>query len=115
MNKPLPTLADVRTVEVTRAVRDASIDGVAVRSGQWIGLLDDRLVAAADDEDSVLRDALARAGLDAAELVTIFPGEGVAPERTDAVRRAIAAEHPDLAVEAHHGGQPHYPYLIAVE
>jgi DAK2 domain fusion protein YloV len=108
-------LAGVRTVELTRAVRDAAIDGVAVASGQWIGLLDDRLVAAGDDEASVVRQTLAMAGLDEAELVTVFVGDGVAAERAEELRATIAAEHPDLEVEIHRGGQPHYRYVIAVE
>ncbi len=108
-------LASVRTVELTRAVRDATINGVAVRAGQAIGLLDDVLVASGDDDDAVTGAALAEAGLDDAELVTVFTGEGIAPEQAETLRATIAADHPGVEVEVYAGGQPHYRYVIAVE
>jgi len=108
-------LATVRTVEVTTATRAATIDGVAAAVGQAIGLVDDRLVAAGDDPLTVARNALARADVAAAELVTIFPGEGTSAAETEALRTSLQTDHPDLTVEIHAGGQPHYRYVISVE
>jgi len=108
-------LASVRTVELTRAVRDVTLDGVDVRQGQVIGLVDDRLVASGDDPIVVGCAALQQADLDAAELVTIFTGDGAKPEHTSGLRDSISANYPDITVEVHDGGQPHYRFVIAVE
>ena len=105
----------VRTVEITRAVRDVELGGIRVAHGQVIGLIDDELAVAGDDELAVARETLRRADAAEAELVTIFPGEGV----TDAEAEELAATardlSPDAEVEIHAGGQPHYRYIIAVE
>jgi uncharacterized protein len=108
-------LSNVHTVEVARADKDATIDGLAVVKGQAIGLLDDQLVAAGDDEVAVARDALARAPLDAAELVTIFTGNGASAANADRLEQVIAALKPTLDVQTYRGGQPHYHFVIAVE
>src|SRR5262245_32512733 len=61
-------LQQVRTAEITTAVRDAAVDGVQVRAGQTIGLLDGDLVAAADDRERVIDDLLTQMGLDEREI-----------------------------------------------
>src|SRR5690606_36194775 len=65
-------LGQVRTVDVTHAVRDAVIDEITVRQGQAIAFLDERLVAAGPDLLAVTTEALTLADLDEAELITIF-------------------------------------------
>ncbi len=108
-------LQNVRTVELTCAVRDAIINGVDVGVGQVIGLLDDRLVASGDNPTTVACEALQKVGLDDAELVTIFTGAGAKAEGTDGLRQTIEANYPNIAVEVYEGGQPHYHYVIAIE
>ena len=108
-------LVSVRTVEVTRAVRDATINGVVVRSGQVIGLVDDVLVAADDCDEPVCVAAMALAGAADAELVTVFVGEETDPNQTATLREALAVAYPSLQIEVYDGGQPHYRFIIAVE
>ncbi len=108
-------LQNVRTVELTCAVRDAIINGVDVGVGQVIGLLDDRLVASGDNPTTVACEALQKVGLGDAELVTIFTGAEAKSEGTDGLRQTIEANYPDIAVEVYEGGQPHYHYVIAIE
>jgi DAK2 domain fusion protein YloV len=108
-------LSQVRTVKLTRAVRDAMIDAVQVTAGEIIGLVDDRLIASGRDETAVACSALDRAGLDEAELVTIFTGDGARPEQPAALQAAIERGYPHLTVEVLEGGQPHYLFVIGVE
>ncbi|MBA3337557.1 MAG: DAK2 domain-containing protein [Chloroflexia bacterium] len=108
-------LSGVQTIELTRAVRDADLNGVSVRAGQVIGLIDDELVASGDDEVAVACQTLALARMDDAELVTIFTGEGAKSEHADALRAAIEQANPAAHVEIHEGGQPYYRFVIAVE
>lgn len=107
--------AGVTTVELVRAVRNAKIGQIKVRRGQILGLHDEAIVAAGDDEVDVLRAAVASADHQDAELVTIFTGEGVTDAEADAVRRACAALLPGAEIESHPGGQPHIRFIISIE
>jgi DAK2 domain fusion protein YloV len=115
VRKMTRALAQVRTVEVTHATRDATIDDVNVRQGQAIGFVDDQLVASGDELVAVATAAVVAADVASAELVTIFTGDGASPDVAAALRDALLTKAPALEVEIIEGGQPHYPFVIAVE
>ena len=103
----------LRCAEVTRAVRDAAVDGREVPEGAYIGLLDGKVQAV----ESGLREAalgVARALLDdGAELVTMLRGEDLDEELASEIAdeiRALGAE-----VEVLDGGQPMYPLQMVAE
>ncbi len=105
-------IAEIATGEVTRASRDADVDGVVVRRGDWLGLADERAVASGDDFEQVA-EAVVRELLDGGrELLTLLTGEEE-PELTRLVERV--RERHGVDVEVHRGGQPHYPLLILAE
>lgn len=105
----------VRTVEIARADKAVCIDGLCVRQGDAIGLVDDLLFAGGLDELAVTLGALSGAGAASAELITIFPGEGVTLSHRDPLSIAISERFPDATLEIHAGGQPHYRYIVSVE
>ena len=107
-------LADVRAVEVTRAVRDTSIDGMQVAIGDAIALVDGRLAARADSLEEALLAAIGPLAAEA-EVVTIYLGEQTDARSAEAVSRLVADAHDHLEVDVFPGGQPHYPYLASVE
>ena len=100
-------------IEVTRATRDATIDGIAVRAGDAIALLDGRLVARGADPIEALGDAAGRLG--DVGIATLYGGA----DRTDAdLERAASRLRevlPGVEVEVRRGGQPHYPYIVQAE
>jgi fatty acid kinase len=105
----------VHSAEVTHAVRDSDVDGVLVRKGQVIGLVDDGLVAAGDDLVEVFREVMRRLVEKDVELVTVLTslnGWRVTPEELSA---AVADVCPDCEVSLHDGGQPLYPLLVSAE
>jgi dihydroxyacetone kinase-like predicted kinase len=103
----------VASGEVTRASRDVELDGVPVRKGAWLGLADGRAVSSGDDFDLVV-DAVVAALLDGErELLTILTGDD-APDAEE-LRARLAGAHPEVEVEVHEGGQPHYPLLLSAE
>jgi uncharacterized protein len=108
-------LRHVRTAEITTAVRDAVADGVEVRAGQTIGLLDGDLVTAADDREHVIDDLLVRIGLDEREIVTIYFGQAVDYHDAVALAARIGERFADVEVEVQAGGQPLYDYIISAE
>jgi dihydroxyacetone kinase-like predicted kinase len=105
----------VHTVEVTRAVRDAEVDGLQVKSGDMLGIYDGRAVATAPSADEALLQALGEASIDALEIVTIYYGAGASEAEAQNAAARLRAAHPALAVEVVAGGQPHYPYVVSLE
>ncbi len=108
-------LDDVHSAEVTLAVRDSELDGVEVRKGQAMGIVDGKLVAAADDLETAFRGVLqAFAGVDA-EFITVLTA--LNGSNLDRARlEALAAETaPDAEIRFHEGGQPLYPILASAE
>ncbi|MHB1005133.1 MAG: DAK2 domain-containing protein [Chloroflexota bacterium] len=105
----------IHTVEVTRAVRAAKIDGVQVEEGAAIAVVDGKLVSAADDLVQAAVAGLAEASVDQAELITLYYGDGAGPQDADTLAKVVEQRWPGRTVEVVDGGQPHYPYIISVE
>ncbi|MCC6178951.1 MAG: DAK2 domain-containing protein [Chloroflexi bacterium] len=105
----------VASIEVTRAVRSAEVQGWHVERGQSLGLLDDALVTVSENLDDAALGALARCTPETREIVSIYYGEDVAPEHAEALAASIRAAYPHLEVDVAEGGQPHYPYILSVE
>lgn len=109
------TLSEVTTIEITQAVRDTSVDGVAVRLGDFIALLDDNLVLTAESAERALQGAVGMAGVDPGSILTIYRGADVEESSSDAVAASLEDETPGLQVDQVYGGQPHYHYLASIE
>ncbi len=105
----------VQTIEVTHAVRDTRSNGVKVKKGDVIGLINDRLEFAGDDYAEVVNKALGRLGPDAYELVTVYRGEQASDAEMARLESEIRNNYPSLEVEVQHGGQHHYPFILSVE
>jgi DAK2 domain fusion protein YloV len=115
MRSMAAALQQVRTAEITTAVRDAAVDGVQVSAGQTIGLLDGDLVAAADDRERVIDDLLTQMGLDEREIVTVYFGQTIERGDAEALAARIGQRYADVEVEVQPGGQPLYDYIISAE
>jgi fatty acid kinase len=100
-------------IEVTRAVREATIDGEHLRKGEAIALLDGRVVAHGEDETTVLCEAAKR--LTESEIFALYSGEDVDEARVQHAVQRLRALFPRVSVEVAHGGQPHYPFIVAAE
>ncbi len=106
---------DVVTAEITRAVRDSSIDGVQIRAADFIGLIDDRVVVAAGELDPVVVHVVGR----------LLDGDRVSLRRSSATMRTPSrppqrsrgsrSAYPSVEIDLHQGGQPFYPVLLSAE
>jgi dihydroxyacetone kinase-like predicted kinase len=105
----------VHTVEVTRSIRDAEVDGVQVTAGDMLGMYDGHIVEARASADEALLRTLDHASIAALEIVTIYYGAGTSEALALAVATHIREQHPGLVVEVVEGGQPHYPYVVSLE
>jgi dihydroxyacetone kinase-like predicted kinase len=101
--------------EVTRAVRDAATAAGPVHEGDWIGLSREGVVSVAGSAAGAAVALLDRLLGDEHELVTLIEGEGATAADTRRITAWLQDEHPDVATEVHHGGQPLYPYLLGIE
>ena len=100
-------------IEITRATRSATVDGIRVRESEMIGLVDGTVVANGADEAAVLGDAAAH--LEGIGIFTVYVGTGVDAGRVAAVRERLGATFPEAEIEIVDGGQPHYPFVVAAE
>jgi uncharacterized protein len=108
-------ITGVQSVEITRAVRTVQIDGVDVNEGDFIGLVNDKLVCSGPDQDAVIKEALARARVEEYEIITLYYGADADEAAAQALRQRIVMWFPRLAVEVVNGGQPYYAYIMSVE
>ena len=106
-------LESVVTGAVTVSSRDAEPDGVPVREGEWLGLVDGEAIAAAAEFDQVARAVLERLLDEPRGVVTVLTGEDAPP--LDALQGWLESEHPDVELDVEEGGQPHYPLLLSAE
>jgi DAK2 domain fusion protein YloV len=103
----------VATGAVTIASRDVQLNGVAVESGKWLGLAEGEPVAGGGTFDDVAVAVLDELLREPREVVTLLTGDE--PPELDTLLERIRLEHPDLELDVHEGGQPHYPLLLAAE
>ncbi|MER3485709.1 MAG: hypothetical protein C4345_06850 [Chloroflexota bacterium] len=108
-------LDSVCTIEIARAEKDASINGVQVRQGDAIALVNDVLVASHENEHEAVFQALPHCSPETAELLTIFAGADADPADLHVLASAVKERYPGLELQTHPGGQPHYRYIISVE
>jgi dihydroxyacetone kinase-like predicted kinase len=109
-------IADVRYAEVTHAVRDSELDGLDVKKGQAMAIVDGRLVAAADDVEGAFGGVLEEFARGGAEYVTVLTAlNGSSGTTREQLEELAARVAPDAEVSFHEGGQPLYPILASAE
>lgn len=105
----------VQTIEVTHAVRDTRSNGLKVKKGDVIGLINEKLEFTGSDYADVVNKALGKLGPDSYELVTVYRGEGASADELASLQSSIQSSYPGLEVEVQEGGQQHYPFILSVE
>lgn len=108
-------LANTMTGEITRAVRDAQVDGVAVVAGDIMGMVNGKLATSGQDLSQVTHDLLTRMGAAEREIITLYTGQEVLSEEAAAMAERVRGWFPRQEIEIQRGGQPFYDYVISVE
>lgn len=106
---------EVATGEITRATRSVSLDGIEVKDGEMIGLVNGRLCASGPEITQVLQDVLQKMELDDRELLSLYFGADVTAADAATIAAQIEESYPDIEVEILPGGQPHYYYILGAE
>ena len=105
----------IKTGEITVATRTVEIDGVNVKSGEVIALLDGKLVASASSVEEGCLKLLEKAKADEHELITLFYGQEMPHAEANRIADEIREKYSDQEIEVQEGGQPHYQFIISVE
>ena len=113
--KMTKALSMVKTGEITIAVRNVEIDGVNVKEGQVISLLDGKLVASSETVEEGCLALLEKADAAGLELATLFYGQDMPHSEANRIADVIREKYSNLEIEVQEGGQPHYHFIISVE
>ena len=109
------SLGDVHTAQVTYAARDSDFDGYAIHAGEYLALLDGKLIGSFTEMPSMLgKKSEAFGDLDP-EIITVYYGEDVTQDDAETTAAALEEAFPDAEVTVVNGGQPVYYYMISVE
>jgi dihydroxyacetone kinase-like predicted kinase len=98
---------------VTIASKDAQLNGMAIRKGNFLGLAGGEPVTQGETFDEVAHAVVERLLAEPRVFMTLLTGADP-PDVTKLVAE-LEQQHPDLELEVHNGGQPHYPLLISAE
>nr|WP_218109307.1 DAK2 domain-containing protein [Enterococcus avium] len=108
-------LDSVVSGQITNAIRDTAIDGVEIHEGDYLGMVDGKIILSEADKYQATLDTLNKMISEDIEIITIVVGEEGTQAEAEKLSEAIEASYPDLEVEIHEGKQPVYPYLLSAE
>ena len=109
------SLTAIQTGEITRATRTVELNGVQVTEGQYIVMHNGDLELSSDSLETALFEFLENVKVTDYEWVTIFYGQDVKESDMLQIVGEIHEKYPDLEVESHYGGQPHYFFIFSIE
>ena len=108
-------MGNVRTAQITYAVRTTNIDGIDIEEGDIMALGDHGMLAVGKSVDGVALDAMEEMLDEECELVTIYYGADVSEHEAKVLEKQAQEQYPDKEIELQYGGQPIYYYLISAE
>jgi len=108
-------LDEVHTGEITTATRTVEIDGVKVKEGQIIGMLNGKLIIASPELEDACLSLLKKIEMDNYELITMFYGNNIKKDQVEKIAAKIEETYPDHEIEVQEGGQPHYQFIFSIE
>lgn len=108
-------LSSVVSGSVTHAIRNTAIDGIEITEGDFLGMVDGKILVSVPDRFSASMDTLQKMISDETEIVTIIIGEEGKAKEAAKIEAALTEIYPEIEVEIHQGDQPVYPYLFSAE
>ncbi|SCY34928.1 hypothetical protein SAMN02910370_02225 [Lachnospiraceae bacterium XPB1003] len=111
----LADIANVKTGQITYAVRDTSIDGIEIHSGDYMGIGDKGILSEGKDIKEVMKEMMSKMTDDSCEVISIYYGQDVKESDAEEMKKAVEEQFPDVDVELECGGQPVYYYIVSAE
>ncbi|WP_077326112.1 DAK2 domain-containing protein [Virgibacillus siamensis] len=107
--------AQVKTGQVTYAVRDTQIDGITIEKDHFMGIADGQIKASNQDKIETVKLLLKEMITEDDEILTILQGEEASDEEVDAIVNFVEDAYRDIEIELHKGNQPIYSFIFSVE
>lgn len=111
----LEEITNVKTGQVTYAVRDTHIDDKEIHEGDIMGIGDAGILSVGQSVEATAKEMLAKMTDEDSEMISLYYGEDILEEDAQRFAQEIAELYPDADVDVHSGGQPIYYYVISVE
>ena len=108
-------ISKTKSASVTYAVKDTSFEGIDIKAGDYMGILEKSIVVSTKDKLEAVQTLLDKAITDEDGLVTLIVGEDVDSTESDAVVAYIENHHSHCELELISGQQPVYSYIIGIE
>lgn len=108
-------MTTVKSGQVTYAVRDTSVDGKEIKTGDYMGIDDNGIQSVGVDINEVIKELVSSMSDDSSELLSIYYGSDVNEQDAENIKAIIEKEYPDYEIDVYNGGQPIYYYIISVE
>lgn len=109
------SINNVKTGQITYAVRDTRIDDKEIHEGDIMSIGDQGILAVGQDIMGITKETISRMVEDDSELISIYYGEDVSEEDANALGAEVEEQYPDCDVEVNFGGQPIYYCVVSVE
>ena len=108
------SLSDVYTIHITNAVKDASIDGLEIKEGDYISVVNDKVLSKDSSLDKIIEKSLDNDIIDDADILILYYGDSLSDSIEDIVE-TLENKYSDKDVQSIYGGQVTYPLIISVE
>ncbi|CAM3742421.1 DAK2 domain-containing protein [Mesobacillus thioparans] len=105
----------VKTGQLTYAVRDTSIDGLEISTGDFMGLADGKIVLKDQDKVKAAKELLDQMIDEDTEILTILKGEDASDDDVNSIVEFVEGKYGDVEIEVHNGEQPLYAFIFAIE
>lgn len=111
----LEEIKNVKTGQVTYAVRDTHIDDKEIHEGDIMGIGDNGILSVGQSVETTTKEMLEKMADEETEMISLYYGEDIRGEDAERFGEEIAELYPDADVDVQNGGQPIYYYVISVE
>lgn len=108
-------ISTVKSAQVTIAVRDTSVDGVNIKEGEFLSIVDGKIKASSETPSSAAISAIDLMADDTTGTISLFYGADVSEDDAEALAQSIEEKYPECDILLNQGSQPVYHYLISVE
>ncbi len=108
-------ISSVKSAQVTIAVRDTSVDGVNIKEGEFLSIVDGKIKASSQTPSSAVISAIDLMADDTTGTISLFYGADVSEDDAEALAQSIEEKYPECDILLNQGSQPVYHYLISVE
>lgn len=108
-------IKNIRTIEVTKSIRDTKFNGASIKKGDYISIYDDKIFNSKQSPEDAAIINLKNLEIEDGTLITIYYGEEIEEKRALEFKDKLKEIFPNCDVEVYYGGQPLYYYIISLE